>query len=274
MRGELTQYASLPKFLFMKKYIVFVLFLSAFTALQAQDLYPEKFSDCHQTRFSFCLDCGDPKASYDGDLVGYFNSVFKKSARKMSGKAFVQVIIDSAGHQCVKSLQHDAGVDVRKLRLKDEINAMTGWHAAVKKGKPVSSSRVMVFSFADGDLSISFRDFDSKNTKNMLSVGKVEISDPSKYKNNLNDKLFHVYTTQNSKVPWDMSRSVSIDQDGTVFQGTDNGIVQVKDGVMTVINQGNSGLRGSNADGGRTTTVMASAVDAQNNKWFSGGYAV
>jgi hypothetical protein len=258
----------------MKLKILISIFTIFTIKVQSQNLFVEKFDDCHQAKFTFCLDCGEPKANYEGDLDEYFNSKLKGLSKNLNGKIFVQLIIDSLGKQCVKSIQNDLNVKNRVPSLKHEINTMPHWKPALENGKPKSSSRVLIFSFNKGEVSTSIKDFDFKNTQNMKSVGVVEIKDPGKFKNNLDEKLFHVYNTQNSSVPWDMSRSISIDKNKTIWYGTDNGIVKIISTQFEILNHKNSALKQTKYNANKTASIMASCIDSNNNKWFSDGYTV
>jgi ligand-binding sensor domain-containing protein len=255
------------------KILIAALFFIAVNA-GAQNLFEEKFNDCHKSKFRFCLDCGEPKASPDVDIEAYFKATFKNLPTKTNGKAMVQVIVDSLGNQCVKSMQVDASLKIAKLNIKDKVEAMKQWKPALEKDKPVSSSRVIIFTFHKGDVTVTFMDFNPKGTTNMKSVGKVEIENPGQFKNNLDEKLFHVFNTQNSQTPWDMSRSISIDKNKIVWYGTDDGLVKISANKMEVLNHKNTGLKATAYDANRTSGVMASDIDIDNNKWFSDGYTV
>lgn len=239
---------------------------------KAQNLFTEQFDDCHQTRFSFCLDCGETKAQSESDINEYFKRELTNISPKLSGQVFVQVIVDSIGNQCVKSLQSNTNKSVKKLKLKDKINSMADWNPAISNGKEQSATIVLEFTFDNGQVETKYKRFDTKNTSNMKSVGSVEIDKKGKYKNELHLNSFEVLTTQNSIIPWDMSRAITIDKNGIVWYGTDNGIVKIIDQKMELINQSNSPLRVTKYNKNKTNSIMDAVVDNQNNKWFSDGY--
>lgn len=249
--------------------ILIVLFLFDYRITNAQNLFPEKFDDCNVGRF--CLDCGDEQGKFKEDLNTYFNNKFtEKQLRGIKGFVFVQVIIDSAGNHCVQSIGNQATGNVSKLRLRDVVNSMSGWQPAITAGKPESVSITLQYTFDQRLLDVSYHRFDLSSVTNMSSVGDVEITNKDqKYSKNTNFNL-RVFTTENSILPWDMTRAVSIDSNNVVWLGTDNGIVKIKDDKMEVFNSENSPLKTRFGQ----TTIMAAAVDSRNSKWFSDGYTV
>lgn len=256
----------------MNRKIVIIIFLILGINAKSQNLFSEKFDDCHQTKFRFCLDCGDTKSEYNTDINEYFKKEFKGISSKIKGTIQVQLIVDSTGYQCVKSLQSQLNVNYKKLTIKERINSMNGWKPAISQGKTVSASILLEFFFSDGQVKTSYKRFDPKNTSNMKSVGSVEIKNEEKFKNKLDKNSFKIYNTQNSIIPWDMSRSISIDQNKIIWYGTDNGIVKIVGEKMEVINHRNSSLKATRYDANKTSSIMNSDIDLHNNKWFSDGY--
>jgi sugar lactone lactonase YvrE len=253
----------------MKYLLLLCLFLTT-VWVDAQNLYPEKFDACHLR--SFCLDCGDPKAAYPADLTHYFQQEISATAlRKASGTALVQVLVDSAGRPCVLSQTSNMGQHtMEKLDLRGIINAMSNWNPAQEKGKPVHSSMSLRFAFNETQVIVSYQHFDFAKMNNMRSVGEVEIINKHQhYSSPPKDIVIETFTTQNSKIPWDMMRAVSIDQQHVAWVGTDNGLVRVQDGAMTLLNATNSGLL-NKLD--KKVSIMYSAIDTHNNKWFTDGY--
>ena len=101
----------------MNKNIILTATLAlTFAFAKGQNLFPEKFSDCGLTQF--CLDCGDTKGVYNGDLNSFFAETFQsKSLKNIEGTVFVQVLIDTTGKQCVISIGNKAKGKVSKLEL-------------------------------------------------------------------------------------------------------------------------------------------------------------
>ncbi|MEO9219917.1 MAG: two-component regulator propeller domain-containing protein [Bacteroidia bacterium] len=231
--------------------------------IRGQNLFPEKFDDCNMDRF--CLDCGETKGIYNGDLNEYFSkAISAKKIKRLNEIILVQVLIDTTGKQCVKSIQNN----VPKLGLKAIINSMTGWQPAISKEKPENVSVTLKFEINNKKILVTYQRFDPSSVKNMKSVGTVEITNNKTKKNNSGTIEFEVYTTQNSIIPWDMTRSISVDTNNIVWLGTDNGIVRIENDKMAVINSKNSPLRSKR----NQTTIMYSDIDIYNNKWFTDGY--
>jgi ligand-binding sensor domain-containing protein len=256
----------------MTKQIFIILVLLTFLNSYSQNLFSEKADDCHKSKFSFCLDCGETKAQSESNINQYFKKKLTNISSKLKGQVFVQVIVDSIGNQCVKSLESKTNKRIKKLKLKDKINSMTDWKPAISKGKNRSATVILEFTFSNGQVETKYKRFNTKNRSNMKSVGSVEIKKKRKFKNKLNPDSFEVYTTQNSILPWDMSRAITIDENKVIWYGTDNGIVKIKNGKMNLINQSNSPLRVTKYNKNKANSIMDVAVNSQNNKWFSDGY--
>ncbi len=229
----------------------------------SQNLFPEKFNDCALTQF--CLDCGDIKGTYYGDLNTYFAEKLQgKNLKHIKGSVFVQLLIDTSGKQCVMSIGNKATGNVSALDLKNIINAMTGWKPATSKGKPENVSITIRFDFSNQNFKVSYDRYNANAVTNMKSVGESEVTNKTSNSKALKNE-FEVYTTQNSVLPWDMTRTLSIDTNNIVWLGTDNGIVKIEKNKFNVISANNSALRAKR----NKTTIMYSAVDIFNNKWFT-----
>ena len=108
----------------MKKVLLLAIIVFFFITIKAQNLFPEKFNDCNLTEF--CLDCGDTKGVYKGDLNQFFSQKFSPSKlRGVEGSVFVQILIDSSGHQCVLSIGNRTTGKFSKIELRKTINEMT-----------------------------------------------------------------------------------------------------------------------------------------------------
>lgn len=256
----------------MTKQLFTIMAVFVASSSYSQNLFSEQFDDCHQSKFSFCLDCGETKARSESDINEYFEKQLTDIPSKLKGQVFVQVIVDSTGNQCVKSLQAKTNKSVKKLNLKEKINAMSDWTPAISSGKPKSATVILEFNFYNGQVSTQYKRVDMKNLPNMKSVGSVEVEEKRKYKNTLDEKLCQVFDTKNSIIPWDMSRAITIDQDKVIWYGTDNGIVRIENQTMKVINPSNSPLRVTKYNKNKANSIMAVTVDSENTKWFSDGY--
>lgn len=237
--------------------------LLTLTTIRAQNLFPEKFNACTLTQF--CLDCGDTKGTYSGDLNTYFAEKLQgKKIKNIEGSIFVQLLIDTTGKHCVISIGNKATGKVSKLDLRNTINAMTGWKPAISKGKPENVSITIRFDFVNQNLRVSYDRFEPNAVTNMKSVGESEVTNKTSNSKGIKNN-FEVYTTQNSVLPWDMTRAISIDTNNVVWLGTDNGIVKIENNKFSVLTPKNSGLRAKRNE----TTIMNSDVDIFNNKWFA-----
>lgn len=249
-----------------KTVVLSLVFYVFFLSVKAQNLLSEKFNDCRLSQF--CLDCGDIKGAYDGDLNEFFAEIFQsKNLKNIEGTVFVQLLIDSTGKQCVISIGNNAKGKVSRLDIRNIINSMTGWKPAISKGKAENVSIILKFDFADERVNVSYNRFNPDAVTNMRSEGESEIINKNSNSKDLRNK-FEIYTTQNSVIPWDMTRAVCIDTNNVIWLGTDNGIVKIENNQFSVINSTNSALRPTRNRVG----IMNADVDIYNNKWFSDGY--
>lgn len=251
----------------IKTIILSTTLLLVFMPGRAQNLFPEKFSGCAIS--TFCLDCGEIKGAYNGDLTAFFAEKLQADQLKnIEGIVLVQVLIDTAGRQCVLSIGNKASGKVSKLNLQNTINSMTGWQPAFSHGKASDVSITLKFTFTNGDCKVTYDRFDRSRITNMRSVGEAEISNKTSNSHLLKNE-FEVYTTQNSVIPWDMTRAISIDTNNVVWLGTDNGIVRIEDNKFSVFSPKNSPLRAIRNE----TNIMSSCIDIHNNKWFTDNQA-
>jgi ligand-binding sensor domain-containing protein len=174
------------------------------------------------------------------------------------------MLIDTTGKQCVISIGNKATGKVSKLELRNTINAMNGWKPAFAKNKTKNVSITLRFDFANEIFKVSYDRFDPNTIKNVKSVGEAEVTNKTSNSKILKNE-FEVYTTQNSVLPWDMTRAISIDTNNVVWLGTDNGIVKIENNKFSVLTPKNSALRARKNE----TTIMNSDVDIYNNKWFA-----
>ena len=248
----------------MNKIIILtIVFLLTLTIVNGQNLFPEKFSDCALTQF--CLDCGDTKGIYSGDLNSFFAEKFiNKNLKNIVGAIFVQVLIDTTGRQCVISIGSKATGKVSKLELRNIINAMNGWKPAYTKNKAENVSITLRFDFGNENFKVTYDRFNPNTVTNMKSVGEAEVTNKTSNSKILKNE-FEVYTTKNSVLPWDMTRAISIDTNNVVWLGTDNGIARIENNKFSILTPKNSVLRATSNE----TSIMNSDVDIYNNKWFS-----
>jgi len=246
------------------KYITLIIGLFIINFAFGQHLYPEKHDECKLSKF--CLDCGDTKAEPPQDFVSDFlSNLNEKALRKIKGSITVQILIDSIGNPCLLSAKNETNIKSKKLGLQDGINNTENWLPAMTKEKAEQASVSLLLIFKNGQLSVRRREFDFKNQSNMKSVGTPDVKGSRESKLS---ESWEVYNQRNSKLPWDMSRTVFTDNDGILWIGTDNGLVKMIDGKMQVFDTHNSGLKSEKYNKNETVSIRDAGVDKQNNKWL------
>jgi hypothetical protein len=245
----------------MIKIILTTIVIFTFHFSYGQNLYPEKFESCKLSRF--CLDCGEPKAELpENGLQFLINNLNPKALKKINGEITLQILVDTLGNSCLMSAENKTNISVKKLDIENAVNSMPNWKPARKKGKLSNSSISIELIFKDGKVSFRRLDFDFSKNTNFKSVGTSEIKG-SKEKNLTVDWI--VFNQSNSGIPWDMSRSIAVDNANNVWVSTDNGLVKITEGNFKVFNSDNSPIISKR---GKSFTTHLT-IDANDNIWFS-----
>ncbi|WP_282053358.1 ligand-binding sensor domain-containing protein [Maribacter luteus] len=257
----------------MQRFLVIVSILIA-TNLYSQNIFIEQYDDCNVGEF--CLDCGNPKAKSSSDIDAYFKNVLTGIPKKLKGDIYVQVIVDSLGNQCVKSIQRDLNQSSHNLEIRRLVNEMKDWSPSIdKNGHATSATVFLKFKFKGGKVKVDYQNFFDKSFMSKIKSEKPELkitNNKYSYSNDLVDDQILVFDKRNSKIRHSYCRSLSIDKDGVLWVGTDNGLLMFDDPTMKLFNSKNSSLRPENYNSRKTSSIMHSAIDSLNNKWFNDGY--
>ncbi len=248
----------------------FILILITFE-LNAQNLYDEKFENCNLT--NFCLDCGDIKAKPQPTILDEIvNNLDKSNFSKTTGTIEVQILIDENGKPCLVSAKNNTNISSKKLNLQKAINNMSYWIPAISQNEKERSSVSIILEIENGVIKkVNRRTFDTKNQSNMKSEGTPNMKVPKK--SNLKYS-WTLYTQQNSKLPWDMTRAISNDLSDNIWIGTDNGIVKIENNNWELYNNSNTTINSTKFNNNQIDAVRYMKVDKADNKWFIIGYDV
>lgn len=250
----------------MRKILVILLLTTSFIQLQSQNVFPEKF-DCNVDVFG--LDWGEQKAEVDiKNFLDYLmESINQKHLVKLDGVINIQIIVDTLGNPCCKSILNNSNIRTNKLKLVQIINSMPNWSPAIQEGKKVNSSIQMALIFKDSKLTLQRLNFDFSKAVNQSSVGKSQLSNKQIRNQHFDlSEEWKVYNKGNSALPWDMTRSVAIDRNNNAWIGTDNGMVKIFEDSLKVYNSSNSPIIKNKTGRTGITTI---AIDIYDNKWFS-----
>lgn len=247
--------------------LLLVLFVLYVLPLHAQHLYDEKFENCKLS--TFCLDCGDPKAQPPKTIFKEMIArIGEQKWNSLNGTLEIQILVDTAGKPCLLSADNKTNMTSANMNIKNAVNEMSYWTPAIAENKKTSASVSIILQFENGKMSAKRRIFDFGNQSNMKTVGTPDRKGSEK--TDLTE-TWTVYTQDNSELPWDMSRAVSVDQKGVVWIGTDNGIVSISDEKWKHFNNDNIGFSNGKKN---MSAVRNIAVDQKDNKWFVVGYDV
>jgi len=252
----------------MKKTLPILVFTFIFFNLNAQNLYDEKFDNCHLT--SFCLDCGDTKAQPQNTILDEIIANLNTSNfSKANGKIEVQILVDADGKPCLISAKNETNISSKKLNLQKAINNTSYWNPAISKNQNQNSSVSLILELQHGVLTAKRKVFDFKNQSNMKSEGTPNIKGSKK-----SDLKYSwtLYNQQNSQLPWDMTRAISTDLNDNIWIGTDNGIVKIENGNWKLYNHLNTTIETTKYNKNQIESVRYMNVDKADNKWFIAGY--
>lgn len=87
------------------------------TALQAQNLFPETFDNCHISRFSLESDSTTAVINPQTFMLEFWTSIDSASARSIRGELKIQLLVDTLGNSCVISIENETNTDSKLLNL-------------------------------------------------------------------------------------------------------------------------------------------------------------
>lgn len=235
-------------------------FLTSFF-VQGQNIFPQKIEGCNKTQF--CLDCGEPKATFDTDgfkvISDNLNSKYNFKGGK--GKSSFQVLVDSEGKGCVLS-HTDATSNKLTIDIIELLNNCK-WIPAKEQNKPVVSSINVIFEIKNDKLEGEIQRINiDEISDNMKNPGTPKIyNNHFKYENPSLDKYeITVWQKENSRLPNDMGRLSIVDKDDNVWVATYNGFAKFDGNQFTRLNESNSPFK-------KKESLGAIGVDSRNNKW-------
>jgi hypothetical protein len=233
------------------------------TSLWSQNVFKVKVDGCdtHQ----FCLDCGNPKASYDkAEFQKIIDALKSKyNLKGLRGEIGFQVLVDTLGRPCVLS-HTDASKDKFTLDAIQYLN-QCHWTAAMDHGKPVSASVNVIFSIDAGVLTGYIQQVDPGNIMaNIKNMDPPVVYNKSyRYRNpSLKAYQITVWQKENSGLPMDMSQHAVVDKNGILWCSTINGMASFDGHEFTRLTEGNSPFMATQA-------ANSIALDQDNNIWIA-----
>ena len=231
----------------------------------SQHLLKNKLEGCALSQF--CLDCGKPRANVNTEefraLIG---RLYDDRMLNLHDKRFAfQILIDTMAKGC--AISYDGNITANQATMiAAKLSSFSGWTPAVKDGQPENVSIMVMFDFS-GTPQAGIQRYDYEaNNENMSSRGTPEIKNTRyKYKNKkLKDYEFTIWTKENSSIPYDMSRAITVDKRDVTWHGTDNGLFRVFNDKTQAYDKTNPVFKSTY----KFMSVGAAATDTGNIKYF------
>lgn len=156
--------------------IIFTLFILILvkTTINAQNIFPQKVDGCNFS--NFCLDCGEPKATYDTSTFNKFIDAInaKYNFKGGQGQIGLQVLVDSLGKGCVLSHTDTSNNQITKDLIQYLNNCK--WNSAIENRKAINSSINVYFKISNDKITGQIQRVDITDMReNMSNPGKPEI---------------------------------------------------------------------------------------------------
>lgn len=227
----------------------------------SQNIFPQVVEGCELSQF--CLDCGEPKATFELSAFTLAIDSLNKHYNFKGGRGKVgfQVLVSADGKGCVISHTDQSSGPLTKEIIR-HLNSLP-WVAAVENNKAVNASINVFLEVANDRLvgkieRVNIEEFGN----NMSNPGEPEIY--NKHYKYTNPTLQHyevlVWQRENSNLPHNMSTNGIVDKNGYVWYATYNGFTFFDGQQVVRLNEKNSPFK-------KDVSVRAVAVDAANNKW-------
>ena len=251
-----------------RMYVIVSFFLMTTFTVSAQYLYPEHFLNKVP---NFALDDGrlgvTPLPDAWERMYSAFNAEVLKQAK---GEIIVQILVDSTGRAQLLSADNKSNVTSKDLQLEKAVNNSLWKPTELESYRSEMVSVSYSLSFSNGS-------FDGKAVSpfETYSNPKEPITDGSNPKEL--SYTFDNYNRYNGKIPSKvaaMSRGVTVDGNGTVWMGTDNGLVSLSNGKTELYTYENSPLTSPIYDPTQTSTIFSMITDHDNAVWVVQGWNV
>ena len=99
----------------------------------AQNIYPEKFSDCNTDHFALESDSCTAKIDMKYLAKTILSSFDDKTKSKIKDVLSLQIVVDTDGRSCLLSLENKTNIKTAKLNLKKNIDENLIWNNSSNK---------------------------------------------------------------------------------------------------------------------------------------------
>lgn len=244
----------------MRCYILTMVLLFVTTLTNS---FGQVFSDCHCQGPIFIK--VEHASTFNGSLQEYFESEFKGRYQDIEGSILLQLFVDTNGKSCCMSIRNTTS-SISSARILNAVNKMAGWAPAKDKNNKLVSFEVeLLILFKDSKLKVNYINEKPPEFKPIVNLNTT--NNPVIVKDR--KTIWKLWNFNNSMVPSDLSRNITMDSAGFIWYCTDNGLVRIIDDNHWEIFNGSNvpALAGKN----NTTWTVGMAVDKANNVWIESG---
>lgn len=201
-------------------------------------------------------------AQFNGSLKDFFEKELNRKNLHISGTIQLQLLIDTVGKACCMKME-DNQTGVSSYEINEAIDKMEKWTTAKQNNHVVNFAAVIKLTFTESGVQVLY-----VNDKPLIikpAINPNTSNYPEIVKDRKTKNIWKLWNFNNSILPGNLSRNVSMEDNGTIWCCTDNGIVRIRDEdhwqVFSGINV--PALSGKN----KNTWTTGLAVDKNNHVW-------
>lgn len=153
----------------MKKYfLLFILFF--FSNLNAQNIFPQKFSGCVTDHFSIESDSLIGKTDIKNFVKVLILGMDEETKKYLSGTISLQIIVDLEGNSCLYSMENMTPFQISALNLKKSIDEKIVWEKPSRKISPL-----IVLKFKKNSILYKRIGFNAKRGRHIIEEYEIPI---------------------------------------------------------------------------------------------------
>ncbi len=199
---------------------------------------------------------------YNGSLQDYFENELKTNTGEYEGTVQISVIIDSSGSPCCIRIQNNNSF-ISSKKFKEVIDKMTGWTSAKQNNHVVVYNAFIQLEFKGSKFNVRY--INDKFPPLMPVINTNTSNHPEISEDKQTGIIWKLWDFNNSMIPSNLSRSISMDIKGAIWYCTDGGVIRIANENWKIYSGMNvPELAGKN---NRTWTIGLN-TDKSGNVWI------